>query len=159
MGNLEFYNSEDYQEMGKWELIPEGVYRAIIAESSLEKTQAGDGEFLKITWQILDGDFEDAKIIERLNLKNKNEKAVAIAGRIMKSICIAIGNLHPKDSSELHDVPIMITVAISENKKYGTNENKIKKYEPIEPIASNITASKPSPKKEAPVQNSLWKRK
>lgn len=110
-------------------LIPKGDYTAIIASSEVKKTTKGDGEYLSLKFQILAGEFQNRTLFANLNMVNPNEKAVAIARGDLSAICRAVGVLTPKDSSELHNKPLTISIGIkADNRTPGETQNVIRGY-------------------------------
>lgn len=151
------YNAEDYKPMENREPIPPGKYEAQIVESSVDDTKNGNGKVLKLVWQVLDGEFQGRKVFDRVNLANPNQQAVEIGQRQLSSICRAVGRLRIQDSSELHDVPCVISVKIRPAKgEYGPS-NEINGYAQVgelagaaAPVAATPTA--PAPRQAAPRQ-------
>lgn len=112
-----------------FEVIPAGEYEAVITGSGMETTAAGTGKFLKLELQILNGQFQNRKLFDRLNLDNPNAKAVEIARGTLSAICRAVEVLTPKDSSELHNRPLRIKLVVKKSEEYG-EQNEIKAYKP-----------------------------
>jgi hypothetical protein len=111
-------------------LIPKGDYDAVIIESERKATKAGDGSYLNLKFQIMNGEYKNRILWTVLNLWNKNDQAVTIAKGDMSAICRAIGVMTPRDSSELHMKPMKISVAVKHNKDRGEDENRIVGYKP-----------------------------
>ena len=119
----------------EFECITPGVYDAMITESEMKATKAGDGAYLELKVQIDGGRI----LFERLNLQNKNEKAVEIAYKTLKKICEAIGKTSIKDSAELHNKRFKVAVEVEKGKPYtkdgetkeGRDQNVIKKWLPV----------------------------
>lgn len=134
-------------------VIPPGDYEAVIVNSSMHQTKAGDGEYLKLELQIINGTYQNRKLFENLNLKNKNEQAVTIAKGTLSAICRAINVLTPRDSSELHNKPMRITVGVrNEN---GEQRNHVKSYKPRQ--AGPAFNQQPAQQSyQQPVQNKPW---
>lgn len=110
--------------------IPAGKYKAMIVDSEVKPTSAGNGNYLKLEWEIIEGEFANRKVFANLNLDNPSVNAVEIARRDLSAICHACGKLQVSDSNELHDTPCVITVKVTPPKgDYGAS-NKITKYEP-----------------------------
>lgn len=107
--------------------IPAGDYDAIIVESKWEAPKKGDGKYLMLKLQILNGPHQNRVLFDRLNLVNKSEQAVAIAKGTLSAICRAVGILTPQDSSELHNRPLRITVKVGTDDK-GNPSNEVKSY-------------------------------
>lgn len=109
--------------------LPAGDYVAAITKSELKKTKKGDGEYLNLSYQVLDGPCKGRLLWEMLNLKNAEPKAVAIAQAKLSAICRAVGVMVPKDSAALHDIPLTIKVRLRPNKETGDLQNEIKGHE------------------------------
>jgi hypothetical protein len=114
MSNLSSYNfnAEEVEPSSSYDPIPAGWYKAIISNSEMKPTRDGYGEYLSLTLQIIEGQYENRLVFARLNLKNANEKAVDIARKDLAAICRAVGVMSPRSSEELHDKPLMIKVKV-----------------------------------------------
>lgn len=141
MPNLEGYNAEEYQPMENYEALPAGDYRAIATSSEMRPTKAGAGAYLQIAWEVIDGEYKGRKLWSRLNLQNPSPKAVEIAQRELSSICRAAGVLRPRDSAELHNIPVLLKVGTEKRSDTGELQNRIKGYAAI---ASAPAAQKPA---------------
>ena len=131
MATLDF-DAEKVEPFAEFTAIPEGKYQAVITESSFVATKAGTGEYLSLKFTILEGEYEGRWLTERLNLKNPSEKAVLIARAKLSSICRSIGVLRPKDSYDLHDLPLVIDVKCISRKDKEGQTNEIKGFYPRE---------------------------
>lgn len=94
----------------EYEPIPSGEYPAMIIDSDMKPTKAGNGQYLELTYQIIDGPFKGRSQWARLNLDNQNPKAVEIAQRDLQKIQFACGGIAVTDSSQLHNIPHVIRV-------------------------------------------------
>jgi hypothetical protein len=108
--------------------LPAGKYLAVISESELKPTKTGVGKYLQLTFQIIDGEFKGRLVWARLNLENKSEMTVKIARGELSAVCRAIGVMQPKDSVELHNVPLEINVGLKKRDDNGEFTNVIKGY-------------------------------
>ena len=108
--------------------LPAGKYLAVISESEFKPTKTGGGKYLQLTFQIIDGEFKGRLVWARLNLENKSEMTVKIARGELSAICRAIGVMQPKDSVELHNVPLGINVGLKKRDDTGDFTNVIKGY-------------------------------
>jgi hypothetical protein len=132
---------------GSFEPIPKGDYPAIMIESEFKPTKAGDGEYLQMVWEIVDGEHKGRRLFDRLNLHNKNDTAVKIAQGSLSAICHAVGVLHPKMSEELHGKICLVKVAIEERKDQpGTMKNEVKGYSAVGNKPTAAPADKTSAK-------------
>lgn len=143
MGNLADFNfdANEHEPLGDFTPVPEGQYKVVAVESGWADCK--NGQQMVFWFEIVEGEHRGRKLRVGLNLRNKGEKAVAIAKKELSSICRAVGVMTPADSSALHDKPILVT---TKNRK---DEDKIytdiKKYEdlgatPAAPTESNGNA-------------------
>lgn len=121
------YGPVTEEPQNEFDPIPSGEYRAMIVDSDMKPTKKGDGQYLELTYQILDGPFAGRHVWTRLNLENPNAKAVEIAQRDLQKIQYACGGIAVSDSAQLHNIPHVIRVEFlpadpSKNRQRDTNE-------------------------------------
>jgi hypothetical protein len=121
--NWNTFNADDV-DPNSYEALPPGTYEVMITGSEWKETKNGEGQYLELTLQVLDDGFSGRLIWDRLNLVNKNDKAVEIAQQTLSSICRAVNVPRPSDSSDLHDIPLMVKVKQGEYNGEITNEVK-----------------------------------
>ena len=143
MNNLSGYNfnAEEVEPSSSFDPIPAGWYTAIISSSEMKATRDGYGEYLSLTLQVIEGQYENRLVFARLNLKNANDKAVDIARKDLAAICRAVGVMSPQASEELHDIPLMIKVKVRPASGDYEASNDIGGYKAVE--GANLT---PAPK-------------
>ena len=59
--------------------LPAGTYLAHITESDVQPLKSGNGEGLKLTFEIIDGQIKGRKVWENLNIRHSNEDTQRIA--------------------------------------------------------------------------------
>jgi hypothetical protein len=129
--NLNGFDANSVEPNASMDPLPAGWYKAVFTASEEKPTKAQTGSYLQLTAEIIEGEYQSRKVIERLNLNNPNSTAVEIAQRTLSGICRAIGVMTPRDSVDLHDKPFMVKVAVKPGSgDYGPN-NEIKSYEPV----------------------------
>lgn len=111
--------------------IPVGDYRAVITESEIKETKNGDGQYLKLRVEVIEGEYQGRLIFVNLNLWNKNPKAVEIANRELVTIVAAVNRPGAQNSEELHNIPMLIKVGIEPGVGQYGPQNRIKNYLPI----------------------------
>ena len=151
MSNLSAYNfnAEEVEPSSSFDPIPAGWYTAIISNSEMKATRDGYGEYLSLTLQIIEGQYENRLVFARLNLKNANDKAVDIARKDLAAICRAVGVMSPQASEELHDIPLMIKVKVRAASGDYEASNDIGGYKAVEGV--DLTPSpKTAPKAQTP---------
>jgi len=141
MPNLNGFNANDVDPAVGFDPIPAGKYLAIITESEMKDTKSGDGKYLQFTFQVLEGEFKGRMLWARLNLDNPKATTVKIARAELSAICRAVGVMAPKDSVELHNLPLIITVAHKKRKDTGEITNVIKGYDRKEAVAARPAAA------------------
>ena len=130
MANLAGFDASQVPEQQEFSALPEGQYVVIATASEMKPTKSGNGQFLQFTFEVLDGPQKGRKLWARLNLVNPNQTAVDIAQRELGAICRAVGVIKPSDSAELHNKPMLITVAVEIDDR-KRESNIIKKNAPV----------------------------
>ena len=128
MANLNGFDANDVDPNFGFEPIPAGKYLAAITESEQKPTKSGVGQYLQLTFQVLEGEYKGRMLWSRLNLDNPNATTVKIARAELSAICRAVGVLAPKDSVELHNVPLVITVGHKKRQDTSEVSNTITAY-------------------------------
>ena len=129
MANLNGFDANHVEPTGNFEPIPAGKYQAAITESEMKPTKNGGGSYLQFTFTITDGEYKNRVLWARLNLNNPNATAVKIAMSELSAICHAVGVMQPRDSVELHNLPLVIVVKLRKREDTGELTNEIKGYE------------------------------
>ena len=127
MAELNF-DSNDVEPTGNFEPLPLGEFLVMISASEMKPTKNGEGQYLQLTYDVIDGEYKGRKVFDRLNLVNKNEQAQEIAQRSLSAICRCVGVLHPKNSEELHDKPMVIKLGIRPASGEYQASNVVKGY-------------------------------
>jgi hypothetical protein len=128
MANLNGFNANNVDPATDFEPIPAGKYLAVITGSEMKPTKNGSGAYLELTFQVIDGPYKNRLLWSRLNLDNPSKQAVQIAQGELSAICRAIGVMQPKDSVELHNLPLLVTVKCRKREDTGDVVNEIKGY-------------------------------
>ena len=128
MANLNGFNAANVDPATDFEPIPAGKYLAIISNSEMKPTKSGSGTYLELTFQVIDGQYKNRLLWSRLTLSNPNTQAVQIAQGELSSICRAVGVMQPKDSIELHNLPLVVTVKVKKREDTGDLLNEIKGF-------------------------------
>jgi hypothetical protein len=154
MASLNGFNAAEVEPSKGFDPLPVGKYLAAIVDSDMKTTSAGTGEYLKLTFEVMDGEFKGRKLFANLNLDNPSDEAVGIARAELSAICRAVGVLAPQDSVELHNVPVVLKVGHEKRKDTGEIQNRIKGFESRDGVA---TAAKPA--SNTPGAVPPWKQK
>lgn len=128
MASLNGFNANQVEPTGDFDPISAGKYTAVITDSQMKPNKAGTGRYLELTFQVNEGEYLNRLLWERLNLENPNEAAVQIARGNLSAICRAVDVLAPQDSTELHNLPLVINVKCRKRSDTGELTNEIKGY-------------------------------
>ena len=110
-----------------------------------------------MTFAIIEGEYKGRFLWARLNLDNPNAVAVQIAKAELSAICRAVGVLAPNDSTDLHDLPLVIHVKCKKRPDTGEIGNEVKGYSPK--AALTESAVKPvTPSTNGKATTPPWKR-
>jgi len=135
MANLNGFDASQV-EPTSFDPLPAGKYLAVITESEMRPTKKGAGQFLNLTFEVIEGEYKGRKVWARLNLKNPNPQAEQIARGQLSAICRAVGVMAPKDSVELHNLPLVVTVKVKKRDDTGDLQNEVSGYAKKESAAA-----------------------
>ena len=139
MVDMNGFDANNVPPAAGFEPLPADAYRVTITASENKQTRAGNGSYLKLELTVADGQYIGRKVWANLNLDNPNAQAVEIAKAELSSICRAVGVMTPRDSIELHNLPLMAKVVVEKRNDNGELSNVIKGYASI----ANAPASAP----------------
>jgi hypothetical protein len=155
------FNANNAPEMPDFSPIPAGVYPAIITDSEVKPSKSGNN-YLNLTVTIADGQYKNRLVWDILNLWHPTEKvkniAVATLGKIQK----AVGVIDLQDSSQLHNKPLLVKIAVDPGDEQYGPKNIIKGYKAIggkdETPEFPPKDSKPyePPKAETAEEDEIW---
>jgi len=129
MPNLNGFNANEVEPKAVFDPFPAGTYLVAITASEMKRTKADTGNFLELKFQVLEGEYKGRNLWTRLNLENTHPKTVQIARAELSAICRAVGVMTPKDSVELHNLPLVAGVKVVKRTDTGELDNRITKYE------------------------------
>jgi hypothetical protein len=131
--------------------LPAGVYLAHIVESDVQPLKSGNGEGLKLTFEIIDGQLKGRKVWENLNIRHTSEDTQRIAQSQLSALCHAVNVIKLMDTAALHFKPVRINVTVREAVGQYKASNNIKGYEAVGAgISAPATAPTPTPVAETP---------
>ena len=127
MTQLDF-DANNVEPATAYEPLPANKYLAEISSSEMKQTKTGNGNYLELEFTVLDGDCRGRKVWDRLCLTHPNDLTQKIARGKLSAICRAVGVMQPRDSVELHNLPVVVTVKCKTRKDTGEITNEIKGY-------------------------------
>ena len=127
MATLDF-DANTVEPTTAFDPLPAGKYLAEITASEMKPTKAGNGSYLQLEFTVLDGPCKGRKVWDRLCINHPNDLTQKIARGNLSAICRAIGVMQPRDSVELHNLPLVVTVKCKKRDDTGEVTNEVKGY-------------------------------
>lgn len=121
--------------------IPAGNYAAMITESEIKPLKSGNGTALRLTFQVLEGEFKNRKVWANLNIQHTNATAQAIAQQQLSAICHAVNVLKISNPAALHNKPMTIKVKVRPAHDGYDASNDIGGYSAINAASAAPTAA------------------
>lgn len=147
------YNREE-MPVDDFAPIPAGVYTAIIESDEKKQSKKNpQNSYLNLKVRVVEGRYKNSVIFNMLNLWNDNPKAAKIAEVELGKIMDACKKPAAADSSELHNIPVKVKVAIQPGENGYNDKNIIKDW--MSADAGDGTPSFPEDKKTASPDD-LW---
>ena len=133
MANLSFSFDPNSVELNDtYDPIPDGMYNVVVEDTEVRPTKAGTGEYLLVTMRVLDGQYANRKLWDRINVRNPNPKAEEISRITLAKMCQAIGhNQALVDTTVLHNKPMRAKVVIKTQEGWDP-KNEIKTYSAVQ---------------------------
>lgn len=152
-----------------FEILPPGRQLVQIVNSEMRATRDGQGQYLWLEMDVLEGPFAGRKLFDRLNLVNNNPGTVEMAQRTLSAICHATGRMQVQDSEELHLIPMQVDVTVQPPKNGYGESNGIRYLvpdqatvatRPAAPPQANRPAAQPRPaaSPSTPPASAPWRR-
>lgn len=151
--SLFHFDATQVPTLGDRTPIPDGNYNIKGVEVERKPTKDDPNySYLAFTFEVIDGPHAGHRILENVNLWNKNPTAVDIAARTLSSICHATGILVLDDPTQLLNRPMKAHVKVSPAKPPYEASNKITSYGTYEgPIGGSGVGAIPAPALARPV--------
>lgn len=128
MADLNGFDATQVEPAGDFAPLPAGQYLCIATDSQMNPTKKGDGRYLQVELEVLEGEHKGRKLWDRFVLEHPNDRTVAIARSSLAGLCTAVGVTRPRDSAELHNVPVLVRVACTKRQDTGEITNTVKGY-------------------------------
>lgn len=110
-----------------FEPLPAGWYSATISQSELKDTKAGNGQYIKLRYDITGPTHQGRVVFGNLNIKNPNPKAEEIGRQQLGDIMRAIGLAKVTDTDQLIGGELVIKLEVKQDETYGAG-NEVKGF-------------------------------
>lgn len=115
---------------GNFEPLPAGWYTCTISQAELKDTKAGNGQYIKLRYDITGPTHQGRVVFGNLNIKNANSKAEEIGRQQLGDIMRAIGLAKVTDTDQLIGGQIGIKLEIKQDAQYGAS-NEVKGFKSV----------------------------
>ena len=131
MAQFNFDTNSVEKRESNYELLPAGWYTAQVTESEIVNLNSGNGQAIKLTFEVLSDGYRNRKVWARLNVRHTNPKAETIAQQQLRELCDSIGIVRMQDTVELHNKPVQIKVKVrkSDDPQYE-DQNGVNGFKP-----------------------------
>jgi hypothetical protein len=134
---------------GNFEPLPAGWYTATISQAELKATKAGNGQYIKLRYDITGPSHQGRVVFGNLNIKNPNPKAEEVGRQQLGDIMRAIGLAKVTDTDQLIGGQIGIKLDVKQDAQYGAS-NEVKGFKSVSGSAAPAAVipqgqSKPAP--------------
>ena len=142
MAILNFNVNEVEKRENSYELLPAGWYTAQITESDIVPLNSGNGDALKLTFEVLTEGYRNRKLWTRMNIRHNNPQAESIAKQQLRELCESVGLASLPDSNLLHYKPVQVRVKIRKDDtgRYE-DQNEIAGYKPVSQTSQLLPAA------------------
>lgn len=145
-----FAASDMPQGNNNYEPLPAGWYTANITQAELKSTTAGDGQYIKLRYDITGPSHQGRVVFGNLNIKNPSAKAEEIGRQQLGEIMRAIGLAKVQDTDQLIGASLQIKLEIrparTDDKTGKTYEasNDVKGFKAVSGSSASFAAAAPA---------------
>lgn len=160
MADINGFDANQVEDNRSFDAVPPGDYVVQWVESEWKDGKNAGSRYIEVEMEIMEGPHAGQHLWDRLNLVNANQQAVQIANGQLKSACVAVGNMQPKDTSELHYKPMIAKVKVDKPRDGYEAGNSISGYKAIQsqfsaPPQGQVASGATAPQQAAPPQGSV----
>jgi hypothetical protein len=130
----------DTEEGSSFDLLPVGNYVAIITHAMVGSLKSGNGQSIRMTWQIQGGEYDGRKVWDQVTVSHQ------FGRRKLKDIADAVGvSGSITDLTVLLDKPVSVYVKIEQDKagEYPP-KNRVGRVKPLAVASAKANGGKPS---------------
>lgn len=132
MAQINFDTNNAPKRENNYELLPAGWYTAQVTESEIVPLKSGQGQALKLTFEVLQEGYRNRKVWSRLNIQHRGSpEAERIANEQLRELCESVGIVRMTDTVELHNKPVQIKVKVRvSNDPQYEDQNEVNAFKP-----------------------------
>lgn len=149
MAQFQFNTDQVEKRDSNYELLPAGWYTAQAVESEIVSLKSGNGQAIKLTFEVLTQAYRGRKLWVRLNVRHTNPEAERIAQQQLRELCEAAGLARFNDTVELHNKPVQVKVKVrKDDTGQYEDQNEVSGFKPAtgapQPAVGAAPASRPA---------------
>jgi len=123
--NEEFTLDTLPKSTNNFEALPVGWYDVVITQAEVKDTKAGNGQYIKVRYDVSGPTHQGRVIFGNFNIRNPNPKAEEIGRQQLGELMSSIGVSRVNDTDQLIGANLKIKLAIRSSEQYG-DQNDIK---------------------------------
>jgi hypothetical protein len=125
---------------GNFEPLPAGWYTVTISQAELKSTKAGNGQYIKLRYDVTGPTHQGRVVFGNLNIKNPNPKSEEIGRQQLGDIMRAIGLAKVTDTDQLIGGNLSIKLDVKQDAQYGAS-NEVKGFKSVSGSAAPVAVS------------------
>ena len=120
------FNAAEIVPTNNFDAVPPGTYEAVITSSESKPMKSGNGMGFNFAFEIISGEQKGRKVFVWITYEHRTSPdAQRIGQEQLSAMCRAVGITQLNDTAQLHNLPMLITVALD---KKDPTRNVIKNY-------------------------------
>lgn len=112
------FDRDSVEPIRDYGILPDGQYPSLIEVSEVQATKAKNGHFIFLEMNILEGEFKNQKIFDRINIDNPSEKCVEMGKRSLAALCYAADVQGFNDTSQLTNKIVIAHVKTKDDRNF-----------------------------------------
>ena len=146
------FNAAEVQP-SSFEAIPTGTYEAVISNSESRPMKSGNGMGFNLEFEVISGEYKGRKVFAWITFEHRTSPDAQRIGREqLSTICRAVGVTQLNDTAQLHNLPLLIVVALDKN---DPTRNIIKGFKAVKSVGAGAAAPQAAPQN----QGAPWARR
>ena len=146
------FNAAEVQP-SSFEAIPTGTYEAVISNSESRPMKSGNGMGFNLEFEIISGECKGRKVFAWITFEHRTSPDAQRIGREqLSAICRAVGVTQLNDTAQLHNLPLLIVVALDKN---DPTRNNIKGFKAVKSVGAGAAVPQAAPQN----QGAPWARR
>jgi len=118
------------QATNDYSTLPDGWYSVTIKSADIQNTKAGNGQYIKIRFDVIGESHAGRVVFSNLNIRNPNPKAEEIGRQQVGELARAIGLASITDTDQLVGANLSIKVTTRKSEQYG-DSNEVRGFKSL----------------------------